>query len=257
MTSKRIRDFLLHRLALARSFGDRAGYRILRRIFLAGSTVPAVGSGSATILSFDPTSDWIFHDQTWSRIVNRSADRERVLRGLAVAADDTPQNRGRIVVPSADGLDFAAPPCRDNWIYLHLDPESHAWTDYGWRFFARRSSDFQEFQFGFRYVDFYNRYRYRIEDGFLHFDIVRRGQFRNSLSRVPCRLDPDRWYLFEITAIGDVFSCCIDGSVVSVDCDPGSHFREGPVAVILWESDGATPIRAGIRSMQAYSVSNG
>ncbi len=200
------------------------------------------------MFAVNPLRDWIFHDASWPRVVSRFADRERVRRGEAVEADDSPQVAGDRVRMGAAGLEACdAPACPDNWLYLHLDPATHPWTDYRWSFEVRRLSEFHELQLAFRYVDFYNRYRYRFEDGCLHFDVVHQGRFHNSLSRVACPLEPGTWHAIEIDVVDDVFACRVDGRVRSVDFDPQRRFARGPVAVILWEDDGRTPLRAEFR----------
>jgi len=247
-----------HWRARLRDMATRLAYRASRPLIVRRSIRQAAGAARGRAVSLDPWNLWIFHDQTWPRIVSRFRDRILVRQGASVVADDSEQEAGsRVRIGPANSVTFDAPLCPQNWLYLHLDPSDHPWADYRWCFTVRRLSDFRELQFAFRYRDFYNRYRYRFEDGFLHFDIVHRGTFYNSLSRVVCPLDVDEWYRVEIEVVGNVFSCRVGGRLVSLDCDPTARFRQGPIAVILWEDDGITPIRAQVREMSVHALDSG
>lgn len=247
-----------HWRASLRDLAIRLAYRASRPVIFRRAFKRAAGAVHGRTVSLDSWNNWMFHDQTWPRVVSRFRDRILVRQGAAVEADDSAQEAGsRLRIGPANSVTFDAPVCPQNWLYLNLDPSDHPWVDYRWCFTVRRLTDFRELQFAFRYRDFYNRYRYRFEDGCLHFDIVHRGTFYNSLSRVECQLDVDQWYRVEIEVVGNVFSCRVGGRLVSRDCDPTARFRSGPIAVILWEDDGITPIGAQIRDMSVDTVDSG
>jgi hypothetical protein len=203
----------------------------------------------------DDITRWTFHDQDWPRVVHRFHDRSMVRRQQEVLADDTPQFAGSRLRFSGPGdIIFSADACPDNWLYLHIDPATCPWRNYRWSFSVRCMTPFRELQFAFRYRDFYNRYRYRFERGYLHFDIVHQGDFYGSLSKVECPLEVGTWYPVEIDVVEDYFCCRVGTRLLSVDYDPTGQFRCGPVAVILWEDDGRTGIGAEIRDMRIVAI---
>jgi hypothetical protein len=137
-----------------------------------------------------------------------------------------------------------------------LDPQKHAWDNYSWRFRVRRDSYFRELQFGFRYQDFYNRYRYRLEDDHIYFDKVIRGGFLNAFSAVPFRMELGVWYDVRIDAFANRFRFFVDGVLMLDDFDFQNSFPVGPIAVILWESNGATDIVASVGPMEVYAIAS-
>ena len=221
---------------------------------------PAVPPAETSECIYAQSSDrelarWIIHDERWTRIVHRARHRQLVKLGQSVdVVDDAPaerppdlQLRGEEIVVLGDAA------TSDEWFYMFFDSDETALKDISWRFrFCRRSS-FREIQFGFRYQDFYNRYRFRIEKGFLFFDLVERGQFTNELGRVRCDLELDRWYQMRIDAIGNIFGFWLDGKQLLVSLDPRNRFPRGSVAVILWDNQGI-PIQAGITKMELHTV---
>ncbi len=198
------------------------------------------------------SQDWLFHDSRWPRIVRRFQDRREVWLGKSVVADDTPQDyRGVVEFGESDNIKLTTKTLTtDEWLYLHLDPQRHQWKDFSWEFEVRRFTLFREMQFAFRYRDFYNRYRYRFEDNRLFFDFVINGRFFNSMSSTPFVVQLGRWYQVSIVAIGNRFQCYVDGRLLSSDIDFSGHFPEGPIAIVLWEDDGTTPIQAEMRSLR-------
>jgi len=200
--------------------------------------------------------DWIFHDERWERVVRRFEQREALFRGQAVTADDSPQFPTDEICFGTDGtLMFSGITISsDEWLYLHLDPERFQWKDFSWQFEVRRLSAFRELQFGFRYQDFYNRYRYRFENDCVWFDLVVNGQFYNGLSATPFRMKIGEWYRVRIDAVGRLFRLYVNGDLISIDYDINDRFSDGPVAMILWEDDGLTNIQAEVRSLTVYRL---
>lgn len=142
----------------------------------------------------------------------------------------------------------------DEWVYLYAESAAPRWFDYSWKVTFQCHTAFKELQFGFRYQDFYNRYRYRFQDGHLSFDVVTNGQFVADLSRVPCRIVLGRQYELEIRIIRNVFECWIDGVRISTDYDPSNRFPHGGVALILWEDDGHTDIAMDVERSTVTSL---
>ncbi len=90
-----------------------------------------------------------FYDETWSRVVNRWEDRNKISKGIFIEADDTAKSTKGIVVNNKDGICKikGKPNVKDEWIYLHV-PLCE--KNYSWSLSVRKLSDFKELQFGFR-----------------------------------------------------------------------------------------------------------
>jgi hypothetical protein len=145
----------------------------------------------------------------------------------------------------------------ERWVYLYLDPVQNQWRNFRWSFTARRDSSFREFQFAFRYVDFYNRYRFRQEDDQLHFDVVQEGVFYNSIAAVPLRMEMGREYRFDLEVREQRFLLYVDGHLMLDEVDPLDLIRRGSIAVILWENDLETPIKAILKKIRVEEIERG
>lgn len=232
----------------------RAKYRALKWLHrIPGNRLQAA---LPLLDSLGGSAPWVFHDESWVHIVRRWEFRRALARGEAVTATEPTQPLPEEVRIWPDGLiaiDGTAGP--DKWYYLNLDPRACPWTDYSWKLQVRCLSEFKELQLAFRYQDFYNRYRYRFQDGKLAFDMVVNGQFRADLSVCTRPLELGRAYDVEIRALGNRFECWVDGQLMSRDYDPENRFPTGPIAVILWEDDGATAIRAELALQEVAGLS--
>lgn len=198
---------------------------------------------------------WIFHDEKWIRVQHRREHRSLLASGMSLNVTDNWQEPTGELTPSPLGdlqVDARATP--DNWTYLYLDPEEYCWRDYSWSFNVSRRTFFRELQFGFRYRDFYNRYRYRFEAGHIFFDKVINGRFHNALKATPFRMELGVSYNVRIDACRNHFRCFVNGVLMSADYDYDRTFPVGSVALILWEDDGRTDIRATIGSMSVYKL---
>lgn len=142
----------------------------------------------------------------------------------------------------------------ERWAYLFLDPRRHNWRNIRWSFTARRDSAFRELQFGFRYIDFYNRYRFRHEADHFHFDIVHNGVFYNDVGKAPCVMAPGRDYHIQIDVCDQRFHLAVDGETILDEVDALGLFPAGSVAIILWQNDGSTPIRTAIRDIHIEAL---
>lgn len=199
---------------------------------------------------------WIFHDEDWIRVKHRHEHRRIVAADLPLRIDDNWQELTREVVVGEDGTIYFNGEIKtnDEWIYLYLDPEKHHWENYSWTFTVRRETHFRELQFGFRYQDFYNRYRYRFEEDHIYFDKVIKGRFFNAFGAVPFKMELGIWYDVRIDAYENNFRLYVDGNLMLNDYDFENFFPLGPVAVILWEDDGVTDIRAAVGPMSVYRL---
>jgi len=191
---------------------------------------------------------WIIHDERWTRVVHRTEHRRLVKAGRFVAViDDIPSYIHPDLHLEPEGFTVrGAGTTPDEWFYMYLAERQHSLTNFSWRFRFRCKSTFREIQFGFRYNDFYNRYRFRIEEGFLFFDVVERGEFKNALGRVRCHLELDRWYNVQIDAVGSTFAFSLDGERRLVSVDFRNRFPQGSVAIIFWDNSGRVPIHAAV-----------
>jgi hypothetical protein len=199
---------------------------------------------------------WIFRDENWVRVIHRDEHRRLLREGRALTVSDNAQEPGEEVRCDADGSVRAdlAVRTRQAWVWLYLDPSRHSWRNFRWEFTVRRDSEFRELQFGFRYQDFYNRYRFRQEDDHLHFDIAVNGAFRNSIHRVPFQMVLGRSYRFAIEARDDRFVLVVDGTVMLDETDPAELFPRGSIAIIFWENDGMTPVKAAVTDISVVET---
>lgn len=206
----------------------------------------------------DPTDrkKWIFHDERWERIRHRFEDRQKLLKNLPVERNDDPQEQtGELAIKEDGTITFSGKTeSSEEWLYLHLDPERHPWVNYRVTFQMKRETDFRELQFGFRYRDFYNRYRYRFENNSIYFDKVVNGRFFNGLSASPFAMELGKFYKITIDVFGNRFKCFVDDALMSTDYDFTNDFPEGSVAVILWENDSCTDIAGTFKAFQVHGL---
>lgn len=199
---------------------------------------------------------WIFHDETWERIKHRFEDRKMLLKNLLVERNDVPQKLTSEVTFREDGtIEFdGKAESKEEWLYLHLDPDRFSWDNYRITFQFKRETDFRELQFGFRYHDFYNRYRYRFENNSIFFDKVINGRFYNGLSATPFPMELGRFYKVSIDSFENRFKCFVDDKLMSKDYDFSNDFPRGSAAIILWENDARTNIKGILGSFQIHGL---
>ena len=199
---------------------------------------------------------WIFHDETWDRIVHRFEDRKRLLNNLPIERNDDPLELTDEVKFMEDGtIELNRKTESDEeWLYLHLDPQQFPWDNYKMTFQFKRETEFRELQFGFRYQDFYNRYRYRFERNRIFFDKVINGRFYNGLNETHFPMQLGRFYKVTIEVFKNRFKCFVDDQLKSTDIDFSKDFPKGPVAIILWENDSSTDIKGTLHSLQVRGL---
>jgi hypothetical protein len=125
----------------------------------------------------------------------------------------------------------------DEWAYVYLDPEKYSWNNFSWQTKFRRLTNFQEYAFNFRYVDFDNRYRYRFEDDLLFFDSKIRGKWK-AHARMPFPMALKAWYDLRIDAKGDRYRCYVNGMLMMENRNDA--IKRGSISIILWEIDQKT-----------------
>jgi len=207
--------------------------------------------------AFASTHAWQCYDERWSRVKYRWEHRAKLQQGksLSYVSESPSEVTGLSILSDMMRVDVSANG-QDRWVYCYLAPESFMWRDFRWRFKVCRLSGFRELQFGFRYRDFYNRYRFRHEEDSFHFDVVQNGMFFNSLVSRPFVMDLQRSYTIDIEARGWVLRLWVDRKLVLQYFDGQRRFREGSIAIILWEDNGCTPIQADLSEMQVEDLSD-
>jgi hypothetical protein len=204
----------------------------------------------------DHREQWIIHDERWERIIHRFEDRKRLMKNLPVERNDSPQELTDEVVFLEDGtIEFDGKTETENkWFYLYLDPERFQWENYRITFQFKRDTDFRELQFGFRYQDFYNRYRYRFERNRIFFDKVIKGRFCNGLSVTSFPMQLGRFYRIALEVFDNCFKCFVDDTLMSTDYDFSRDFPQGSMALILWENDSRTDIAGTLNSLRVHKL---
>jgi hypothetical protein len=125
----------------------------------------------------------------------------------------------------------------DEWAYVYLDPVKYSWNNFSWQTKFRRLTNFQEYAFNFRYVDFDNRYRYRFEDDLLFFDSKIRGKWK-AHARMPFPMALTAWYDLRIDAKKDRYRCYVNGMLMMENRN--AAIQRGSISIILWEIDQKT-----------------
>lgn len=201
-------------------------------------------------------NQWVFHNEHWVRVIHRFEHRKRLAEGLCLDVIDDQQYITEEVSSLKDGtMKFdGKTETNDEWIYLFLDPVKYQWDNYSWRFSICRRTYFKEFQFGFRYQDFYNRYRYRLQDGHIYFDKVVNGKFYNAFGVAPFHMDLGVWYDISIDVYKNNFRFYVNGVLMLSDFDFVKNFAKGSIAIILWENDGMTDIKASVGPMSVHKL---
>jgi hypothetical protein len=142
---------------------------------------------------------------------------------------------------------------KDDWDYISIDPNKHKWVNYSWDFDIKRMTEFREFAFNFRNLDFDNRYRYRFEDNKIFFDKKVRGQWINNIASIVYPLTLNQTYHVKIDVIDNIMRCYVDGDLKLENVD--TDIATGTIAIILWEDDGKTPIEAEVSHNSVHVLS--
>lgn len=247
----------LYRKAWLLNYKLRRFFEIYVRGYRKNRCEESVGELLFAMNTQSDLDKWVFHDERWNRIVHRWEHRRRIAAGFALDVSEQPQQPTGEVIPSDDGSIFfeGTDQKADKWFYLFLDPKRYNWRNYSWEFIIECDSCFTELQFGFRYHDFYNRYRYRFEGGYIYFDKVVKGGFLNALSSRLFAIENGQTYRVRIDVCGNNFRCFVDGCLILNDYDFDNLFEIGSIAIILWERDGDAVIRAKFGPMSVRKLS--
>lgn len=140
----------------------------------------------------------------------------------------------------------------DEWGYIFLNTEKNIFSNFCWDFNFTKRTDFREFAFNFRYIDFDNRYRYRFERGRIYFDKKVRGEWVNNISSNSCFIALEKSYKVSIWAKAHKFRCYVNDRLMMQNED--LDLSNGSICVILWETDSKTDIVASIDSMEITSL---
>lgn len=140
----------------------------------------------------------------------------------------------------------------DDWDYISIDPNKQKWVNYTWQFDIKRMTEFREFAFNFRNLDFDNRYRYRFEDNKIFFDKKVRGQWINNIASIDYPLALNQSYHVKIDVVDSIMRCYVDDvlKLENVDTD----IATGTIAIILWEDDGKTQIEAEVSNNIVHAL---
>ena len=173
-----------------------------------------------------------YRNETWERVRNRFSDRPRLFYGFPVRSRDhaCPDEK---VTYRTGRFDIGSSDIDDDWVWMEVSEELP--NDLRLSLTFLLATPIKEVQFGVRYVDFYNRYRFRFQDGYLHFDIVVRGVFLNGLARAPFELEVGRPYRLDIDVVANALQASLDGIPTLTVRDPFRLFRRGGVALIFWD----------------------
>lgn len=201
---------------------------------------------------------WVYHDENWCKVIDRWKHRKEIEKNRSLTLFETQQNpSNRIEWASDRNLTINSDENKaDRWVYLHLTVNEHYWRNYKWSFEISRSTDFKELQFGFRYQDFYNRYRFRYQNNAFHYDIVLNGNFYNSISRCPFKIKKGNKYQIDIVVFDNRFILKVNDKVLLDEYDFMNHFSHGPCAIILWEEEREPSIKSEIKNMNVVELIN-
>jgi hypothetical protein len=198
------------------------------------------------------TSQFVYRDETWPRVQNRVEDRLSIFHGKGVASADTQATSDKLTLHDTY-VRFESRGVPDDWIWIEVADKGL--TDYVWQFDFVAFDKFREIQFAFRYQGFYDRYRFRLDGGLLHFDILYRGMFINSIVTRPFDVEIGRVYNFRIGALSNRYFLEIDNCVQMVVSDPASLYSSGGVAFIFWDATGSADLVGEVRNVAIHSIS--
>jgi hypothetical protein len=193
----------------------------------------------------------IFKDETWERVVNRWDDRRRVFWGRRSISEDNACNNKKVLYRK-NNMIIRSKSISDDWIYIM---ESRKIFDFKLEFNAVFYSDFKEIQFGFRHIDFYNRYRFRIENGFIHFDIVFRGKFFNSFVKEKFKPKLGLKYKFKLIVNKRSYCFFVNDKLLLAIKEKFPILKKGSYAIILWDPSKSSCIEADYLNINLFNYS--
>jgi len=192
-----------------------------------------------------------YRTEEWEVFKRRTRDRKLVFLGLRPLAKDNACAPGRIAT-RADSITVSSSGRSEDRIYLFQ--ENAFLRSYALNLAARFDSRFTETQFCIRWVDFHNRYRFRIQDETLHFDVVSRGQFYNGLYTCPFEVELGKTYKISIIVKDNSCFFICDGEILMNVAFETELFLSGGIAIIFWDTGGESNISASLSGIQLASV---
>ncbi len=199
----------------------------------------------------DFISKLIYKNENWDYVKKRFHNRFLEFYGINSYTIDNVCTDSKTSRENND-LYFKSTGLKDDWIYYYQ--QDYKITNYELAFDATFNTHFREIQLAFRYRDFYNRYRFRIEAGLLHFDIVNKGQFYNSLYTAPFTINLKKKYHFKIVVKGNKYSFLNDDTVIMTISDDMNIYLSGGVAIILWDDSGNSNIDCSYDNIQLNAI---
>ncbi|MFC2016510.1 hypothetical protein ACFLUF_02225 [Chloroflexota bacterium] len=199
-------------------------------------------------------SQWIFHNEKWIRIKRFREWQPLISKGFVPNVVDKKQKLTKEVSFLKNGsIKFNGKTTNDyEWLILFLDLKEYNWGNYTWKFKMRRLSNFGEFQFAFRYQSLYNRYRYRFENNRIYFEKFVKCKAFHNIDSVKFPMKLRKWYNVRIDVYESNFKCYVDGKLMMQNSD--NDFKNGSIAIILWEDNGKDDIKAEVGPMTVHKL---
>lgn len=222
-----------------------------QKLLVKGKDEVSYSVGESIYKGNELFTNLIYKNETWQVVKNRFNDRYLKFFNVPLSTVDTVCTDDKTVI-RGNNMYFNTFGLLDDWIYFYIMDYSQ--KNYELKFNAVFNTEFREIQFGFRYYDFYNRYRFRIENDYLHFDVVHKGQFYNSLQTELFKVTVDKDYEFTIAVKDNKFSFISNGIVIMTITDNLSLFNKGSVALILWDDSGNSNIKCAFTDIQFKAI---
>jgi len=188
----------------------------------------------------------IYKDETWEKVINRWSDREKIFWGTNIASKDNNCKNTKVHFMQ-NGMTIKSEGIPDDWIYIIDERE---FPTFELSFNAEFFTKFREIQFAFRHINFYNRYRFRIENKNIHFDIVYRGVFFNSIHQRAFELELNTSYHFKILITKNSYNFYSNNVLLLGVRELFPLLKSGTMGFILWDLASSSNISAEYNQIQ-------
>ena len=194
----------------------------------------------------------LVYDGEWDEVIalqSRLGYRRVYSTGEGRADSDNTRigNKGTICVTGH-------PRSNDEWHVFLLNPTRYRLYDFEWELSFCKKTSFRELQFDFRFHDLNNRYRFRFENNKVYFEKILGGQFEHDVSSIDYPVQLGLWYGMRIIAQGFRFQLLVNDICVMTEYAFDRKLCEGTLAIILWETDGVTPIQIALGRSTVYAL---
>ena len=205
------------------------------------------------IRSVDLLSTLIYKDEHWSYVHELSRISLAAFFGSYPAIEDNECVNGKVSIDAGSrSLHFYSQQVGEDWIYCYTD--GLTLDNYSVKCKLRLFSVFTELQFAFRHVNILNRYRFRtIDNKFLVFEVIHRGQFYHNLCRVPFSFELDKAYDLEVRVKGKIYQFVVNGEPKMSVAAKLNVIPSGGFAFIMWNKSGVSDIRVNLDSIECVS----